>query len=73
MPHAARIARILGKLAEVRARGPETFGSPKHRFVLGPPLGEDELRDFERAHGVTLPADFRAFVTQAGASGAGPS
>jgi hypothetical protein len=68
----ARVRDLVRKLGEVRARKLETFGSKAHGFALGPPLAESEVRAFEDAHGVTLPADFRAFITQAGASGAGP-
>jgi hypothetical protein len=70
--HAERITRILSKLEEVRARGVDTFGAKSHRFALAPPLAEEQAAAFERAHGVTLPADYRAFVTRAGGAGAGP-
>lgn len=68
----ARVHELVRKLAEVRTRNPATFGSKSHGFTLGPPIAESHLRAFEDAHGVTLPADYRVFITQAGASGAGP-
>ena len=67
-----RVARILDKLARVRARGVATFGAEAHGFVLAPPLAEAEVRALEAAHGIALPEDYRTFLLQAGASGAGP-
>lgn len=68
----SRIRRVLDKLAQVRKLAPETFGAAGHGFVLAPPLPEAQVAAFERQHGVALPADFRRFLTEAGASGAGP-
>ena len=50
----------------------ESFGESKHGFRLGPPLGEGELAAFEQVHGVSLPAGYRAFLTEIGNGGAGP-
>ncbi len=68
----ARIARILTKLAEVRERRIETFGSKAHRFALAAPLSEAEVRALETSHGIELPEAYRTFLIEAGASGAGP-
>jgi HEAT repeat protein len=67
-----RIHRILDKLSEARTRGLACFGSEKHGFRLNPPLDEADLRRFETAHGIELPADYRAFLQHAGNGGAGP-
>jgi hypothetical protein len=66
-----RVTRILDKLAAVRERRIETFGS-NGRYALSPSLTEAEVRALERRHGIELPEAFRAFVTQVGACGAGP-
>jgi HEAT repeat protein len=62
----------LDKLATVRQRQLSCFGSDSHGFRLNPPLPEEELRRFETAHGVELPACYRAFLLHAGNGGAGP-
>ena len=40
-----------------------------HKYRLGPPLSENELQAFEQQHSVTLPADFRFFLKEAGNGG----
>lgn len=49
------------------------FGASSHRYRFAPPLPETDLVTFERAHGFTLPDDFRLFLTTIGNGGAGPS
>jgi SMI1 / KNR4 family (SUKH-1) len=44
-----------------------------HGFVLDPVLSEAELLDLEAWLGVPLPDDYRSFLTEVGAGGAGPS
>jgi hypothetical protein len=48
------------------------FGSRKHRYGLNPPLAESSVDAFERQHGITLPADYRAFLCEIADGGAGP-
>lgn len=67
-----RIARILGKLELVRDKRIATFGSESHGYSLAPPLSEAAVAAFEAKLGVTLPDEYRLFVGQAGAAGAGP-
>ena len=38
----------------------------KRGIPLGPCLGETEVREFERTHAITLPADYREFVLNLG-------
>jgi SMI1/KNR4 family protein SUKH-1 len=47
------------------------FGASAHRLELGPPLTDDEVTAFEREHGVSLPEDYRAFITRIGNGGPG--
>lgn len=48
------------------------FGVDVHGYTLAPTLGDDDLADLEAWLGVELPADYRLFLTQVGAGGAGP-
>ncbi|WP_144122769.1 SMI1/KNR4 family protein [Catellatospora sichuanensis] len=49
------------------------FGAEDHQMRLEPPLSADELDDLERHLGVSLPEDYRTFLTQVSAGGAGPA
>lgn len=66
--------QVHARLAEFRRADPkfEVFGAEEHRYTLDPPLPEEEVRALERRFGITLPADYRQFVTQVGDGGAGP-
>lgn len=48
------------------------FGARGHGFRLGPVMEEEQLRSLETALGVDLPAQYRSFLLQVGAGGAGP-
>ncbi|QHC22608.1 SMI1/KNR4 family protein [Streptomyces sp. GS7] len=50
----------------------ERFGADTHRYELAPALPEAEIKAFEEAHGVDLPAEYRSFVVQVGNGPAGP-
>lgn len=52
--------------------GATVFGASQHRWQLAPPLSEDRVAVFEKTHGITLPAEYRAFLTTVGGGGAGP-
>ncbi|MBT2453453.1 SMI1/KNR4 family protein [Streptomyces sp. ISL-86] len=47
-------------------------GAETHRYAMGAPLGEAEVRGFESAHGIRLPGAYRAFVVGVGNGPAGP-
>ncbi|MDR6323474.1 SMI1/KNR4 family protein [Actinoplanes couchii] len=66
---------IRPRLAALAAhpRSGEVFGSGGHEWVLEPALTGPELADLEAQFGVELPADYRAFLRQAGRGGAGPA
>ncbi|MFJ9854431.1 SMI1/KNR4 family protein [Streptomyces sp. NPDC101150] len=49
------------------------FGSMGHRFLLDEPLTLEKVADLEAQVGVVLPEEYREFLLQVGAGGAGPS
>ncbi|MGW0191010.1 SMI1/KNR4 family protein [Streptomyces sp. NPDC003362] len=66
---------VRARIRELAARDPEQarFGAATHRYVLEPPLPEAEIRAFEDAHGIDLPAEYRSFVARVGNGPAGPA
>ncbi|MFO7566149.1 MAG: SMI1/KNR4 family protein [Enhygromyxa sp.] len=69
-----RLDRIRARLELLACCDPQlqVFGAITHEYRLAPPLAEAEVVEFERRHGVELPADYRAFITTLGNGGAGP-
>ncbi|KQO18789.1 SMI1/KNR4 family protein [Paenibacillus sp. Leaf72] len=66
-----RIKRKLKDAAKVDANH-QLFGANSHQYRLHEPLGLEELREFEQKHGIVLPAEYAAFLTNIGNGGAGP-
>jgi hypothetical protein len=50
----------------------EVFGASAHGFTLEAPLTQEQLLDWETRVGVTLPVQYRSFLTEVAATGAGP-
>lgn len=65
------VLRLLGELGR-RDRDRRLFGSGSHRYKLNPPLPASVVEAFEERHRVTLPEDYRFFLTEFGDGGAGP-
>jgi hypothetical protein len=65
------VRAMLTDLARLDAKR-EVFGASAHDYALREPLRDVEVVRFERRHGVKLPPDYRAFITQLGDGGAGP-
>lgn len=67
-----RVRRELAELQENRHALGQIWGAGVHRFHPGPLIAEEELAALEARHGIRLPADYRAYLTQVGDGGAGP-
>ncbi|MGW5879089.1 SMI1/KNR4 family protein [Nocardiopsis terrae] len=50
----------------------DRYGGTGHHFRLAAPLSEPEVTEAETRWGVSLPEDYRGFLLQVGAGGAGP-
>lgn len=48
------------------------FGSKMHDYKLNPPIELSTIEQFEARHGISLPGDYRLFITEIGNGGAGP-
>lgn len=49
------------------------FGASSHKYRFNPCLSADEITRFESLHGITLPADYKLFLTTMGNGGSGPA
>jgi hypothetical protein len=68
------VANIASAVEHVGEHDPDLsrFGSVTHRYVLAPPMTEGRAAAIEKEYGVSLPADYRAFLTRVASAGAGP-
>ena len=65
------VLQLLGEL-DRRDRQRRVFGSGSHQYKLNPPLKVSIVEAIEERHGVSLPGDYRSFITEIGNGGAGP-
>ncbi len=65
---------ILKRLSELDRKDPrrQLFGADVHQYRLHPPVPRSQIDAFEAKHNITLPADYRYFITEVGNGGAGP-
>jgi hypothetical protein len=66
---------LLAKLAALRAADADrsVFGASAHDYQLAPALSAADLASAETQFGVPFPDDYRRFLLEVGAGGAGPS
>ena len=74
MPGTLDRPTVLRLLGELDRRDPrrKVFGAASHDYKLNPPLPIAVVEAFEGRHGVSLPEDYRLFITEIGDGGAGP-
>ena len=61
----------LQQLAK-KDRKRKVFGASAHDYQLNPSLDAEVVASFEADHEITLPEDYRRFITKIGNGGAGP-
>ena len=66
---------VTQKLSVKKSLDPDCigFGVQDHCYELMPPISESKLVKLEREFNLTLPDDYRSFITTIGNGGAGPS
>lgn len=70
----AALDRIAMKVRQARERDARPFGAETNGMEpLHPPLPEDQVAAIEARLGITLPREYRGFITRAGDGGAGPA
>src|SRR3954454_16307446 len=74
MPATIDRSNVLRLLGELDRRDPrrKVFGSGGHDYKLNPPLPTSVIEAFEERHGVSLPEDYRHFLSEIGNGGDGP-
>ena len=69
-----QLHQIQRKLQTVREMDPECKKSlgASHRYLLGKPLQEKDIREFELEYKISLPEDYRTFLLNIGHGGINP-
>jgi hypothetical protein len=70
-PFIEAVKRCTARLRQLDARR-VVFGSSQHKYAFAAPLSEQSVLEYEAWHGVSLPLEYRAFITGIGNGGAGP-
>ena len=64
---------ILEKLAFIRRHKEfASFGVKEQEVSYNPCLSEEDIKEFEHKHCITLPDDYRTFISEIGNGGFGP-
>ncbi len=73
MPPMLNRSTVLRRLTDLdrQDRRWRVFGAASHEYTLKPPLPVSVIHAFEDRHGVSLPEDYRLFLTEIGNGGAG--
>jgi hypothetical protein len=65
------VERRLQELAK-QDKSLKVFGAGMHEYQLNPPLELQVVESFERQHRISLPDDYKRFITEIDNGGAGP-
>lgn len=73
MQHKHQLERIRTKIQQAKAidRDLEVFGADAHEYELDDPVSNEEVVHFEEHFKITLPEEYKAFITQIGNGGPG--
>ncbi len=65
---------VIQRLADLDRRDPQrkVFGAKVHDYRLRPTVPISVIESFEKQYGISLPHDYRSFITEIGDGGAGP-
>lgn len=71
---ADRVLQIKAKLTKLIQLDKEKkiFGAGTHSYLIKPKLTETELQQFEKLHKITIPNEYRLYLSCIGNGGAGP-
>lgn len=64
--------QLRDSLRRLSASKTAIFGANSHSFLLNLPLTETDICTFEQRHSISLPAEYRHFLSAIGNGGAGP-
>jgi hypothetical protein len=65
---------VRERLIELKSldRELQLFGAEGHQYQLNPLMSEADVADYERQQSISIPEDYRHFITEIGNGGAGP-
>lgn len=66
-----RIRDLISKTA-LAEYGQKIYGARYHEYKLMKPVQIEEVREYEKEHGIVLPVEYVYFITLVGRGGAGP-
>lgn len=71
MNYQEQIQRIKSKLIQAKESDKDlkVFGARSHKYVVGKPLSEKEVSEFEEKYQIQLPACYRSFLLEVGNGG----
>jgi hypothetical protein len=74
MEKSEQLERIKQKLELLKSKDNRltNFGAQKHKYIFNKMVSQDTIEAFEKKYSITLPDEYKSFLTQIGNGGAGP-